>query len=75
MVLNALNAASRRGVAVRIVLDPREPQDFMQLEDLSDNVKIKRSGPLMHLKAYEVDGELLRTGSGELQPERRTPTG
>jgi len=63
VVLDALNAADRRGVAIRIVLDPRERRDFVQLGDLSDNVKIKHSGPLMHLKAYTVDGELLRTGS------------
>jgi phosphatidylserine/phosphatidylglycerophosphate/cardiolipin synthase-like enzyme len=63
VVLDALNAAGRRGVVIRIVLDPREPQDFMQLEDLSDNVRIKHSGPFMHLKAYEVDGAFLRTGS------------
>ena len=26
-------------------------------------MRIKRSGPLMHLKAYSIDGETLRTGS------------
>jgi phosphatidylserine/phosphatidylglycerophosphate/cardiolipin synthase-like enzyme len=26
-------------------------------------VRIKRGGPFMHLKAYEIDGEVLRTGS------------
>jgi phosphatidylserine/phosphatidylglycerophosphate/cardiolipin synthase-like enzyme len=26
-------------------------------------VRIKRFGPLMHLKAYAIDGALLRTGS------------
>jgi phosphatidylserine/phosphatidylglycerophosphate/cardiolipin synthase-like enzyme len=62
-VLGALNAASRRGVAIRIVLDPRERQDFFGLGDLSDNVRIKRSGSLMHLKAYTIDGKVLRTGS------------
>src|SRR5271166_4001417 len=62
-VVDALNAAERRGVAVRIVLDPRERHDFVRLGDLSDNVRIKRSGPLMHLKAYAIDGEVLRTGS------------
>jgi phosphatidylserine/phosphatidylglycerophosphate/cardiolipin synthase-like enzyme len=62
-VLDALNAAERRGVAVRIVLDPRERHDFVRLDDLSDDVRIKQSGPLMHLKAYSVDGEILRTGS------------
>jgi phosphatidylserine/phosphatidylglycerophosphate/cardiolipin synthase-like enzyme len=63
IVIDALNAAERRGVAVRIVLDPRERQDFAKLGDLSDNVRIKRGGPFMHLKAYAIDGEALRTGS------------
>ena len=62
-MLDALNGAQRRGVAIRIVLDPRERHDFIELGDLSDNVRIKRGGPFMHLKAYEIDGEVLRTGS------------
>ena len=45
------------------MLDPRERHDFVKLGDLSDNVRIKRGGPFMHLKAYEIDGSLLRTGS------------
>jgi phosphatidylserine/phosphatidylglycerophosphate/cardiolipin synthase-like enzyme len=63
IVINALNDAERRGVAIRIVLDPRERHDFVKLGDLSDNVKIKRGGPYMHLKAYTIDGRVLRTGS------------
>ncbi len=63
IVLDALNDAERRGVSIRIVLDPRERHDFVKLGDLSDNVRIKRGGPFMHLKAYELDGETLRTGS------------
>jgi phosphatidylserine/phosphatidylglycerophosphate/cardiolipin synthase-like enzyme len=63
IVLNALLEAERRGVAIRIVLDPRERHDFVALEELSDNVRIKRSGPFMHLKAYVIDGEILRTGA------------
>jgi phosphatidylserine/phosphatidylglycerophosphate/cardiolipin synthase-like enzyme len=63
IVINALDDAERRGVAVRIVLDPRERHDFVKLGDLSDNVRIKRGGPYMHLKAYAVDGQVLRTGS------------
>jgi phosphatidylserine/phosphatidylglycerophosphate/cardiolipin synthase-like enzyme len=61
--IDALNAAEKRGVVIRIVLDPRERHDFVRFGDLSDNVRIKRSGPLMHLKAYAIDGEVLRTGS------------
>ena len=63
VVLDALQAADKRGVVIRIVLDPRERQDFGRLGNLSDTVRIKRSGPFMHLKAYAIDGELLRTGS------------
>ncbi len=63
LVIEALDAAQRRGVAVRIVLDPREPHDFVGLGDLADTVRVKRGGALMHLKAYEVDGAILRTGS------------
>ncbi len=63
VILDALQAADQRGVAIRIILDPREPQDFVRLGNLSDKVRIKRSGRFMHLKAYAIDGELLRTGS------------
>jgi len=63
VVIDALNAAQRRSVAIRIVLDPRKRHDFVKLGDLSDEVRIKRGGPYMHLKAYAIDGELLRKGS------------
>lgn len=63
VVIDALNDAEHRGVAVRIVLDPRERHAFVKLGDLSDNVRIKRGGPYMHLKAYAIDGQALRTGS------------
>jgi phosphatidylserine/phosphatidylglycerophosphate/cardiolipin synthase-like enzyme len=58
-----LNAGDRRGVVIRIVLDPRERHDFIKLGDLSDNVRIKRGGPFIHLKAYAIDNAVLRTGS------------
>ncbi len=64
-VLNALNAAGSRGVVIRIVLDPRERQDFVKLADLSDDVRIKRGGPFMHLKAYAIDG------AGSCEPAQR----
>jgi phosphatidylserine/phosphatidylglycerophosphate/cardiolipin synthase-like enzyme len=63
LVIKALSVAEQRGVVVRIVLDPRERHDFVNLGDLSDNVRIKRGGPFMHLKAYGIDGIVLRTGS------------
>jgi phosphatidylserine/phosphatidylglycerophosphate/cardiolipin synthase-like enzyme len=62
-VLDALSAAELCGVAVRIVLDPRERHNFIGLSGLADNIWIKRARPFMHLKAYAVDGEVLRTGS------------
>ncbi len=74
-VVDALNAAERRGVAVRIVLDPRERHDFVRLGDLSDNVRVKRAGPLMHLKAYAIDGERVANRFGEFQRRRRAPAG
>ena len=62
-MIDSLVDADHRGVLIRIVLDPRERHDFVKLGDLSDNVRIKRGGPYMHLKAYSIDGEVLRTGS------------
>ena len=74
IVIDALNAADHRGVAIRIVLDPRERHDFVALGDLADNVRIKRGGPFMHLKAYAIDGILLRTGSANFSTSgARTP--
>jgi phosphatidylserine/phosphatidylglycerophosphate/cardiolipin synthase-like enzyme len=63
VVIDSLDAAEHRGVVVRIVLDPREHHDFVKLGDLSDSIRIKRGGAFMHLKAYEIDGTVLRTGS------------
>jgi len=63
IVPDAINDAERRGVVIRIVLHPGEPHDFTKLGDLADHVRIKRSGPLMHLKDDAIDGALLRTGS------------
>ena len=37
IVLDALNDAERRGVVIRVVLDPREHHDFVRLGDLADN--------------------------------------
>ena len=41
IVLDALNDAEHHGVVIRIVLDPRERYDFVKLDDLSDNVRMK----------------------------------
>jgi phosphatidylserine/phosphatidylglycerophosphate/cardiolipin synthase-like enzyme len=62
-VIDALKAAEARGVAVRIVVDPREPVDTGRLGDLAAEIRIKRGGALMHLKGISIDGEILRTGS------------
>ena len=35
IVLDALNDAERRGVVIRVVLDPREHHDFVRLGDLA----------------------------------------
>jgi len=63
VIIQALTEADHRGIAIRIVLDPGERHDFVALGDLADNVRIKRGGPYMHLKAYSIDGQVLRTGS------------
>jgi phosphatidylserine/phosphatidylglycerophosphate/cardiolipin synthase-like enzyme len=62
-VVDALLAASQRGVALRIVVDPREPVNRTALGDLPLEVRTKHGGALMHLKGYVIDGAVLRTGS------------
>lgn len=62
-IVAALRAANERGVAIRIVVDPREPVDKAGLADLPFEIRTKHGGPLMHLKGYVIDGETLRTGS------------
>lgn len=72
-IMNALIEAAGRGVKIRLYLDPDQPAS--RTRDLSSpfwsllrskNVehKMKTGGrDLMHLKAYQVDGRMLRTGS------------
>ena len=60
--------ARARGVTIRVALDPSVRQAYDKLAELADVVRIKERGPLMHLKAYAVDGVLLRTGSANLSP-------
>jgi hypothetical protein len=45
----------------------REPHDFVDLSDLADTIRVKRGGPLQHLKSYEVDGMVLRTRHTQLR--------
>lgn len=67
-IISALKDARARGVAIRIALDPSVRQAYDKLADMAEVVRIKKRGPLMHLKAYAVDGVLLRTGSANLSP-------
>jgi phosphatidylserine/phosphatidylglycerophosphate/cardiolipin synthase-like enzyme len=72
-IMNALMEAARRGVKVRIYLDPDQPalknpersQPFVALMRAPNvEARMKTGGnDLMHLKAYQVDGRVLRTGS------------
>jgi phosphatidylserine/phosphatidylglycerophosphate/cardiolipin synthase-like enzyme len=70
-LIEALTRAADRGVTINIYLDggmtgedpPSQPlKDLAVTPDVG--IKIKPKGtPLMHLKSFEIDGELLRTGS------------
>lgn len=72
-VTQALSAAAARGVRIRIYLDPdqasllRAGRSFEALAALARapgvEVRIKTGESLMHLKAYQVDRRVLRTGS------------
>jgi len=70
-VMRALIRAAQRGVKVRIYMDggrigEREPTPlFRELIATPEiEVRFKRAGsPLMHLKSYQIDGRLLRTGA------------
>ena len=64
--LNALSAAKSRGVSVRMVLDRTQLRLNKRLAELTENIRVKRPGPIMHLKAYSIDGAILRTGSANL---------
>jgi phosphatidylserine/phosphatidylglycerophosphate/cardiolipin synthase-like enzyme len=67
-IIAALKDARARGIDIRIVLDPSVRQAYDKLADIADVVRVKKRGPLMHLKAYSIDGALLRTGSANLSP-------
>jgi phosphatidylserine/phosphatidylglycerophosphate/cardiolipin synthase-like enzyme len=70
-VMNALAEAGLRGVHVRIYRDRSQVRlhgavaEALETLEGTPNVEIrtKKPGPIMHLKAYAVDGKLLRTGS------------
>jgi phosphatidylserine/phosphatidylglycerophosphate/cardiolipin synthase-like enzyme len=79
VVIEALIAAARRGVHVRVYLDNEETTSEMRRTDLATElqmlastsnaeVRVKRSRVLQHTKAYVVDGQLLREGSANFSP-------
>lgn len=80
-VMDALRTAARRGVGVRIILDGSQfgldrGSDRLDALLAEPNVltRIKPSKPdIMHLKAYAIDGRLLRTGSAFLGLGPQTP--
>ena len=62
-VAQALDAAIARGIGVRILVDASQRHAAEDLYGLADAIRVKRPGPIMHFKAYAIDGEVLRTGS------------
>ena len=62
-VIDSLKGAITRGVPVRILLDGTQRSAYDRLADIKDIVRVKPRKPIMHLKAYTVDGKILRTGS------------
>jgi phosphatidylserine/phosphatidylglycerophosphate/cardiolipin synthase-like enzyme len=70
-VMQALTRAADRGVAIRIYLDgtqlaEREPakvfRDLAETPGVEIRIKHENSDPV-HLKSYEIDGRMLRTGA------------
>jgi phosphatidylserine/phosphatidylglycerophosphate/cardiolipin synthase-like enzyme len=70
-ILQALTRAADRGVKVRIYLDEtqvaeREPakvfNDLAETPGVEIRIKHKARDP-MHLKSYQIEGKLLRTGA------------
>ena len=72
-VISALVAAAKRGVKIRLYLDPdqttrpRRGTGADPLVDLLDTggveARFKKHSTDMHMKAYQVDGRVLRSGS------------
>lgn len=68
-LITALGRAAMRGVRVRIYLDGDEMgRGASAIEEIADapNIEARRKGrsrDLMHLKSYQVDGRVLRSGS------------
>lgn len=73
-IINALQDAAGRGVMVRIYFDPDQPalkspdravafRSLLRLPSVQARMKLG-GNDLMHLKSYQVDGKVLRSGSG-----------
>jgi phosphatidylserine/phosphatidylglycerophosphate/cardiolipin synthase-like enzyme len=66
---SALGAAAMRGVRVRLYIDGEDrgrANAAIEALAATPNIAIRRKGrsrDLMHLKSYQVDGRILRTGS------------
>lgn len=45
-VIDALNAAARGGVVIRIVLDPQEQRNFVKFADEADNARDQARRPI-----------------------------
>lgn len=65
-VIDALIDAHRRGVVLRVVLDPNQQHAFDRLREVEGFVRAAPPGPYMHLKSYAIDGRVLRSGSANL---------
>lgn len=65
-IIETLIATKHRGVVVPIVLDRSQLHANARFSGLFDDIRVKRAGPIMHLKSYSVDGGALRTGSANL---------
>ncbi|PPD46150.1 MAG: phosphatidylserine synthase [Methylocystis sp.] len=72
-IVEALDAAAERGVAIRLYRDGRDARMPARLAQAYNrlaarlNVEIRYKGdpqPFMHLKAYAVDGAFVRDGAG-----------
>lgn len=72
-IIEALTDAAERDVVIRLYLDKSQFAEHGPIRGglveallAHPNVvaRVKGKGVLMHLKAYAVDGEVLRTGSG-----------
>lgn len=78
-VARALERAARRGVRVRIALDPEAAQvdggELLPALAATANVEVREKPPgggLMHLKAYAIDGATLRLGSANFSRSGET---